>query len=247
MALSWDYSALADSYDKRPGYPSAALDSLSTSIGLRPGRWVADIGAGTGKLTLPLLRRGYRVVAVEPNSCMRRIGQQKAIDYDLTWTNTTAEQTGLASGAFDLVIFGSSFNVVDQHRARRETARILAPRGWFACLWNHRCLDDPVQARVETLIHDRVPAYQYGSRREDQSRVIAQSRLFHPAKTIETAWSCELSVADYVAAWRSHATLARQSGHQFESIIAAIDELLAGETTVRVPYLTRIWYAQRRS
>lgn len=247
MALSWDYSALAASYDKRPGYSPVALDRLRASTGLRPGDWVADIGAGTGKLTLALLQRGQWVVAVEPNRCMRRRGKKNTAGHQVRWTDATAEATGLPGRRFHLVTFGSSFNVVDRTRALQEAARLLRPQGWLACLWNFRCLEDPLQAQVEALILDRVPGYQYGIRREDQRPVIAGSRLFRRVETIDTGFICNLTVADYVEAWRSHATLARQSGKDFASIIAAIGELLVGKTAIQVPYLTRIWYAQALS
>ena len=44
------------------------------------------------------------------------------------------ENTGQSSGRFGLVTFGSSFNVCDREKALEETARILKPGGWFACV-----------------------------------------------------------------------------------------------------------------
>ena len=38
-----------------------------------------------------------------------------------------------------------------------SATRILRHRGWFACVWNHRDLEDPLQAEVETLIRARIP------------------------------------------------------------------------------------------
>ncbi|MDC4233897.1 methyltransferase domain-containing protein [Actinomyces sp. B33] len=59
----------------RPAYPTPALDALlartEASLG-RPARTGADIGAGTGKMTLLLADRGLDVTAVEPSAAMRR-------------------------------------------------------------------------------------------------------------------------------------------------------------------------------
>jgi ubiquinone/menaquinone biosynthesis C-methylase UbiE len=243
MVLAWDYSSLAATYDKRPGYAPAALDRLAATVGLGLGTPVADIGAGTGKLTLPLMQRGCHVVPVEPNACMRRIGMQNTASHALTWLDAMAEATDLPGASFQAVIFGSSFNVVDRPRALAEAARILKPEGWFACLWNHRWLEDPVQAQVEAIIREMVPSFQYGSRREDQCSVIARSGLFGSVELIEERFTYEFAVSDYVDAWRSHATLVRQSGPRFEAVIEAIGVLLAGKAMLTVPYITRAWCA----
>jgi hypothetical protein len=141
------------------------------------------------------------------------------------------------------VFFGSSFNVVEHGKALDESARILAPRGWFVCLWNHRQLDDPVQERVEEIIHRLVPNYDYGSRREDQRRFIAESGRFGDAALIEAHFIYRFAMHDYLDAWRSHATLARQAGNRLETVIDAIGELLSDLTVLDVPYVTRAWCA----
>lgn len=241
--LAWDYTALAASYDKRPSYAPAALDRLAATMGLAHGMPLADIGAGTGALTLPLARRGCRVVAVEPNAAMRRIGMRNTAGNAIAWVDALAEDTGLPGAGFRAVMFGSSFNVVDRPRALAEAARLLVPDGWFACLWNHRRLEDPVQARVEAVIREHVPGFRYGSRREDQRPVIARSGLFGRVEFIEEHFIHEFAVADYVDAWRSHATLARQAGPRLEAVIGAIGALLDGQDVLAVPYITRAWCA----
>src|SRR5438046_154735 len=61
----WDYSLHAKYYSDRPNYHGAAIDLLVHHVGAKaPGFAVADIGAGTGNLTIMLLERGLRVTAV---------------------------------------------------------------------------------------------------------------------------------------------------------------------------------------
>lgn len=249
MKTEWDYTGLADAYLKRPDYADAAIDAMLSIAGVKAGSDVCDVGAGVAHLTLMLASRQLNVVAVEPNDAMRANGLLRTEKFvNVRWHEGTGEVTGQASGAFDMVTFGSSFNVCDRQLALRETARILRPRGWFACMWNHRQLDDPVQAKIESIIKAHVSNYDYGSRREDQTAVIDASGLFGPVVHLDSRVMHEQSINECVEAWRSHATLERQAGERFADVVAAIEEYLhgLGQPAIRIPYSTNIWLAQLR-
>lgn len=249
MKTEWDYTKLAEAYVSRPDYAGAAVDGMLTLAGIRTDGDVCDIGAGSAHLTRMLAQRGLRVTAIEPNDAMRRQGMARTIGFPaVCWVEATGEQTGQPAGSFDLVTFGSSFNVCDRPAALTETARILKPSGWFACMWNHRQLDDPVQARIEAIIREHVHNYAYGTRREDQTDTICASGLFDNVIHLDSRIFHEQSIAECVRAWRSHATLERQAGHMHASVIDAIEAYLNGLNVpaIRIPYATNIWIAQLR-
>ena len=249
MKTEWDYTTLADAYLKRPDYAEAAIDAMLSIAGAEKGDSFCDVGAGVAHLTIMLASRGLDVVAVEPNDAMRANGIQRTEDLaNVSWHEGTGEVTGQAANAFDMVTFGSSFNVCDRQQALKETARILKPRGWFACMWNHRNLDDPIQSRIEAIIKERVEGYGYGTRREDQTAVIDASALFGAVVHLDARVIHEQSIAECLEAWRSHATLERQAGAKFHEVISAIDEYLQSLDTssIQIPYSTNIWVAQLR-
>lgn len=244
--VNWDYTQRATTYDKRPDYAKTAVFELIDKAQLSAGDPVADIGAGTGKLTRLLLERGLRVHAVEPNDNMRAYGIKNTKESNVTWTVGTGEETGLDSQSVKAVFFGSSFNVVDQKATLEECARILKTGGTFACMWNHRDLDDPLQKAVEETIKNMVPNYSYGKRRQDPSAVIDECGQFEPVEAIEKSFSCVVDKDDWIDAWRSHETLARQAGNDFDRVVAAIEELVKDKTQLSVPYSTRIWTTRLR-
>ena len=246
--VSWDYTEHASHYDKRADYSCDAIKNLLKAIGCAPSRPVADIGAGTGKLTKELLKHGLAVSSVEPNDAMRTIGIQNTKGKSATWSVGTGEATGLPTSSVYAVFFGSSFNVVDQSLALSEVSRILVPNGWFACMWNHRDLDDPIQQRIESIIKSSIPTYSYGSRREDPTNIINTSGQFSAAKSIEGSFVWKMPKSDVIVAWKSHATLKRQAGSDsvFNSIIREIASYLDKlPEIIDVPYTTRIYFAQK--
>lgn len=249
MKTAWDYTSLADAYLKRPDYATEAIDELCALAGVGKGSDVADVGAGVAHLTLMLAERGLNVTAVEPNDAMRANGIKRTASFkNVRWFEGVGEATTLEDNSYDFVTFGSSFNVTDRAKALLETKRIARPRAWFACMWNHRDLSDPIQTAIEDIIKKHVDSYDYGSRREDQSAVINASELFGDVTKIEGVVHHSQTIIDCVEAWRSHATLQRQAGDKFGTVVTEIEAMLADLKTdaIQIPYTTRIWAAQLR-
>jgi ubiquinone/menaquinone biosynthesis C-methylase UbiE len=250
MKTEWDYSALANAYLKRPDYADKAIDKMLMLSGLSKDNKICDIGAGVGHLTIMLAKRGYTVSAVEPNDAMRGNGllQTKNLN-NVSWYEGTGENTGQSDAQFTLATFGSSFNVVDRAQALAEVKRITTPKAWFACMWNHRDITDPIQQAVENIIAKRISGYDYGLRREDQTDFLEKTQLFNQIHLIEERIHHTVSVNDWVEAWRSHATLQRQAGKEFPHIIEDIENYLVQSklNEIIIPYDTKIWLAQFNS
>ncbi|MGN1135411.1 MAG: class I SAM-dependent methyltransferase [Oscillospiraceae bacterium] len=137
------FSGKADNYDRyRPSYPTELVDWLFTKTGADT---VADIGAGTGKLTKLLLQKTPNVTAVEPNRDMlvrlqRNAPAAKVIE-------APAENTGISEHTIDLVTAATAFHWFDETRFKEECKRILTPNGRVAIIFNEKIIDDIVRER----------------------------------------------------------------------------------------------------
>ncbi|MDE7431716.1 MAG: class I SAM-dependent methyltransferase [Lachnospiraceae bacterium] len=247
MKTEWDYTDLAAAYLKRPDYAQPAIDKMLKTASIKKGDAVCDVGAGAAHLTLKLAKYGLNVCAVEPNDAMRANGIKRTEQYsNVKWFEGVGEHTGMGDKQFDMVTFGSSFNVCDRQKALIETKRILKDGGWFACMWNHRDLDNPLQKEIEDILKVLIEGYQYGTRREDQTEVINQSGLFGEVIRIEGKVVHEILSKDFIEGWKSHGTVQRQSKDKFDLINAEICKIVEakGQKYIKVPYITRIWMAQ---
>lgn len=247
MKTEWDYTELAEAYLKRPDYAQSAIDQMLETAGVKKGDTVCDVGAGAAHLTRKLAEYGLKVCAVEPNDAMRANGIKRTSQFeDVQWFEGVGEDTGMEDHKFELVTFGSSFIVCNRQEALKEAKRILKDGGWFACMWNHRDLTDPLQKEIEDILKDQIEDYSYGTRREDQTDVIKQSGLFQDVIYLEGTVVHEILAEDFIEGWKSHGTVQRQSKDKFEFINAKIREAVEakGEKYLHVPYTTRIWMAQ---
>jgi len=122
------FERVAAEYDYgRPSWPPEAI----ASVGLPREAAVADLGAGTGKLTRVLLGRFDHVIAIEPLAGMRAL-----IPGEAETLPGTAEEIPLPGESLDGVFCGESFHWFDWSRALPEIARVLRPGGRLAMFWN---------------------------------------------------------------------------------------------------------------
>ncbi|WP_443945913.1 class I SAM-dependent methyltransferase [Pedobacter sp. AW1-32] len=132
------YSRHSDDYEKyRPGYPEAILTYLEQNISLNREKSIADVGSGTGIFTELLLKKNYRVTAIEPNAEMRAKAENKLASYTgLTSVNASAEQTTLADNSVDLIAVAQSFHWFHPEQTRQEFKRIAKPGAHLLLIWN---------------------------------------------------------------------------------------------------------------
>lgn len=132
------FGAAAVAYaEHRPDYAPAAV---RWALEAAPGKRVLDLGAGTGKLTGTLVALGADVIAVEPDPAMlvelrRALPAVRALP-------GSAEAIPLPDGSVDVVLAGNAMHWFDMAVAGPEIARVLAPGGILAGLWN--VMDDRV-------------------------------------------------------------------------------------------------------
>ncbi len=248
MPLNWDYSAVAQDYSQRPPYAPKAINIIIEHANLGQRSAICDVGAGTGRLTRVLAGQGVPVTAIEPSAEMRAVGEAATSGFpNVSWVEATGEQTGCEDKEFDLVVYGSSFHTVDRKKALIEAARILKSTAWFACLWNHRDLNDPLQSRIDEFIANQIPGYAYGIRREDQTQILQDNGSFSKVQRLNFPFVDKQTVDSAMAHWRSHMTLIRQAKDKMPQILTAIERMLrAGKKDViEVPYNTRVWLARK--
>jgi SAM-dependent methyltransferase len=240
-AAARGFARSAGAYERaRPEYPPEAVAWLAERMGLRPGRTVVDLAAGTGKLTRPLAGTGAAVIAVEPVAEMRGlIGDDVARVLD-----GIAEAIPLADASADALTVGQAFHWFDGAAALAEIHRVLRPGGALALVWNRRPLEHPVHAAIQAIIephHHDVPAHRSGAWRAAFETTTAfgplEERTFDHAQDMDAdALADRVGSTSYIAALDDGAR---------EAVRREV-RALAGGGTVRVPYVCEVFLCARR-
>lgn len=130
-ARATSFGVVAREYDRwRPSYPVAAVDWLAPCA---PAR-VADVGAGTGKLTELLLARGLDVDAVEPDHRMLKVLGHNNPAARLHLSDS--EHIPVPDASLDAVLVADAWHWFEPEPTIREVRRVLKPGGWLGLVWN---------------------------------------------------------------------------------------------------------------
>lgn len=144
MSGSISFDRVADRYDDTRGYPSGVDERITAGL-MRVGPVAAgddllEIGVGTGRIALPLLRQGINVTGVDISPLMverlhMKLAQQQAQEPNHPWGKlslTMADMTALpfADGTFDAAIGVHVFHLVTEWRkALDEVLRVIRGGG----------------------------------------------------------------------------------------------------------------------
>lgn len=142
----------AENYERwRPSYPAVAVEWLV------PPRAtvVADVGAGTGKLTGSLVAQGLRVEAVEPDQRMLDVLRRSHPQAQAH--RAGADNLPLADASVDAVLSAGAWHWFPFEEAMAETRRVLRPGGWLGLMWNVAAPIDSWEQELAGLDPDYQP------------------------------------------------------------------------------------------
>ena len=234
------FGARAELYDRvRPTYPPQVLPLLLADL---PGCRVADVGAGTGKLTAVLVAAGWDVDAVEPDPGMRAILAARVPSARVHAGR--GEALPLPDCSVDAVVYGQAWHWVEEVAGAQEAARVLRPGGVLAMLWNYEEDATGWVAELGRLV---------GSpRSRDMSGAPALQR-FGAARVCELSWSREQDVEALPDYALSHSAVSVLPAQQREAVLDAVRRLaiehpdLRGRDRVTVPTHLEYWIYRREA
>ena len=116
------YDTIGGQYSQVRKADPRVTEMLVRELALQPGKWIADVGAGTGNYALALAERGYRVRAVEPSEVML---SQAKVHRRIQYSQGYAEELPLEDREVDAIICVNAIHHFrDLDRAVREMHRV---------------------------------------------------------------------------------------------------------------------------
>ncbi len=129
------FDRVAAVYDRSRFIPdthqAAVADGIAGLTGATPDSRFFEIGIGTGRIALPLLRRGARYVGIDLSLPMMAVLRDKSAGAtNLCLAQADATRLPFADAAFDIGIVAHVFHLIPNWTdAAEELCRVVDPRG----------------------------------------------------------------------------------------------------------------------
>lgn len=248
-----DFSTLAEHYHNRPAYSSMLLEKLIKLVNInnKTTMDVAEVGAGTGKMTKMLSNFGLRVKAVEPNVNMMEEGKKYTINCNnIEWIKGDAHNTTLDSNSFDWVLMASSFHWSDPKFSLKEFSRILKDGGSFTAIWNPRniikgSIFDDIEEGIKQLVPELKRVSSGKSDAPDYNQILVSTGHFKDSFLMECDYIEMMHRDRYLGIWKSVNDIQAQAGDRWKDILTMIEQKTEGMDIIEVPYKIRAWTAQK--
>lgn len=247
-----DFSLLAKDYINRPGYSDLVLSVLTRAIGVDKSSSVADVGAGTGKLTEQLYPLCGSLSAVEPNEDMRAEGIRLTPDA-INWQEGSAEKNDLEDDSYDWLTMASSFHWTNPEVSLPRFARALRSSGALTIIWNPRNIGiSEFHMEIEEEIKRFIPDLKRVSsgashNTKNWNEILVSTGHFEKVFFVEAEHEEHMTPDRYLGAWRSVNDIQAQAGpERWKAILDYIESKVSDLETVVVPYKTRAWTCFRK-
>ncbi|MBO7744519.1 class I SAM-dependent methyltransferase [Paenibacillus sp. MWE-103] len=142
----------------RPDYPEALYEELIQAANLHAGDRLLEVGCATGKATLPLAKRGFKITCIELGAELAAAARQNLRGMDVDIVNQSFEEwQPEAEHAFDLVFAATAWKWMDPEVRYLKAWQSLRPGGHLA-FWSaeHVFPDggDPFFRDIQTVYHE---------------------------------------------------------------------------------------------
>ncbi|MGM0166496.1 hypothetical protein IGI39_001456 [Enterococcus sp. AZ135] len=176
--LNWTFDTTPLVYDKiRPGYVNDLYSTIFEYNPVNKSSKVIEIGIGSGQATLPFLRTGCTLTAVEYGTNFSKLLRTKFKDYSTFSVITNKfENVEFENNTFDLAYSATAFHWIQEEIGYPKVYSLLKSGGTFAQFANHPRIDkdDSILTKeIDELYSEYY--YRYHKIKEESLRTISNS------------------------------------------------------------------------
>ena len=240
--LEWTFDTVAADYEKlRPGYVDQLYQTIFDYISIDENNRVVEVGSGGGQATLPMLKTGCSLTAVEYGRQFSECLKEKNRAYPKFSVITDKfENVAFPEGAFNLVYSASAFHWIPEEIGYKKVYSMLKTGGAFARFANHPYRNKGTPALSEEIdaLYDEYYYTYYNKKREpltEYTQKQAKARA-------EIAERYGFSDIRYALFHRERVFSAKE----YASLLGTYSDHIAMEETVRTLFFSKIEEAINR-
>ena len=151
--LEWTFNTVAEKYERlRPGYVPELYTDIFDYIPINQSSNVVEVGIGGGQATLPILKTGCNLTAVEYGTNLAELCRNKFKEYpNFSAVTAKFEDFRCKDNTCDLIYSASAFHWIPEEFGYKKVFALLKSGGVFARFANH-----PYKDKGREEIHNAI-------------------------------------------------------------------------------------------
>ena len=203
-----DYES-AKYYDVLPRFSKEFYKCLDEKFDIN-NKKIADVGCGTGRITIDLLNMNNTVYAIEPDENMRAICKEKCNKFDRRFIPIDGidSNMNIPNQSVDYIIVSQSYHKFNPSLFKKECKRVLKPNGRILIIWYRIDYGNPIYSKLLENVKACYDEYKTrygqiseseGSKIEETENIKSVIELFkNNYELIETMSIAKLSKKDFI-------------------------------------------------
>jgi ubiquinone/menaquinone biosynthesis C-methylase UbiE len=214
------YEDQATTFDERAAIPAEAGEYVAAAVaeiaGLRQGDTLLEVGAGTGMLGLPLIRRPIRYIGFDRSPAMLAVFRGKVEEARLRADLLVSDgnrRWPADDGSVTAIFSARAVHHVDLDHAVAEIGRVLRPQGGWLVVGSVRRPNNSLKPTLRRQMRKFLAEEGYGSRNHDTHAEALFSALEaiggeRAEPRIAARWTQRPSPLDSITAWQERKGIA---------------------------------------
>lgn len=236
QGLEWTFDTVASAYEKfRPGYPEELYRMIFDYNVLNESCRAVEVGIGGGQATLPILRTGCRLTAVEYGEELSGICREKFKEYhNFSVITDKFENIDFTDDTYDLVYSASAFHWIPEDIGYTKVFAMLKSGGVFARFANHPYRDKGNMPLSEEI--DRIYAeyyYKFHNKKQEVPTEYSEEQAIQRAKVAEKYGFADIKYALF------HRTRTF-SAKEYTTLLGTYSDHIAIEESIRKQFFSEI-------
>ena len=234
--LEWTFDTVASTYEKfRPGYPEELYQMVFDYVALNESCHAIEVGIGGGQATLPILKTGCNLTAVEYGVEFSKLCKEKFKEYrNFDVITNKFEDTNFSDDTYDLIYSASAFHWVPESIGYTKVFSMLKSGGAFARFANH-----PYRAKGNLPLSEEIDRiygeyyYKFYNKKQEVPTEYTQEQAIQRAKIAEKYGFVDIKYSLF------HRTRTF-SANEYSKLLGTYSDHIAMEEDIRKEFFSKI-------
>lgn len=210
------FNSIAELYDEvRPSYPDKLISDIIDNTKINSESRLLEIGPGTGKATIKLAEKGFKIHGVELSENMAKLLREKCTNYPKVEVEVASFEKWQPKNdeKYQVIYCAQAFHWIDKALSYKKCNELLEEGGYLALFWYQPVAEkSELKEEIDSIISKYESKSKTNSEEEHSASQLTEMRkkelessgFFKDVKVFEYIIEKSMNAAEYIKVINSY-------------------------------------------